>query len=393
MKRRSFLAGAALSFALIGVVSAQDAAVRTAMERGAAAMRAGRLDEAEDDFREAVRLAPRMADARLDLGLILAREGKLDDAVRALRESLVIDPQLGSAHQFLGILLYNQHHPDEARKELLLELQANPKSVETLTSLANLELEAGHTVEAAGWLDRAYTLAPDDMNVLELRGKAHDQIAHDSYAKMAQLEPNSWHVHRVQAQLYAAEDRHREAIAEYEAAVALETQNPDLYEGLGDEYRNTSQLELALAAYRKELALAPANALALYNVGSVEVELGASADGVALLRQAVDVLKGSSRAEYYLGRGLLALGRDSEAADWLAKAAADDPDGEIGKRAFFELARADRKLHRTAAAAAATAGYNRIREAQERAGKQDVQRFKQANAAGSAAEPEAAPKP
>lgn len=382
-----------LSVAAATSIPAQSADLRATMERGAAAMRAGRLEDAENDFREAVRLAPTVADAQLDFGLILAREGKIDEAIAALKQSLKLNPQMPSAHQFLGILLYNQHRVAESRQELLAELELDPKNVETLTFLANVELGEGHSVEAAEWLDRAYTLAPANMDVLELRGKAHDQIAHDSYARMAQLEPNNWHVHRVQAQIYAEQDRHREAIAEYEAAVKLETHNPDLYENLGDEYRNVSQLDLALAAYRKELALAPANPIAMYNVGSVQVELGASAEGVPLLFRAAEQMQGSSRAEYYLGRGLLTLNRDAEAASWLEKAAADDPGGEIGKRSYFELARADRKLHRTAAAEAATAGYNRIRESQEKAGKQDVQRFKEANSTTPASGGDSAPKP
>ena len=360
---------------------AQSDAVRGAMQRGVEAMRANQLAQAEGAFRQAVELAPAMADARFDLGLILAREGKLDDAIAELRRALTLDPRLPAAHQFLGIFLFNAHRSEEARKELLTELENDPDSLDTLTFLANIDLTAGRTAEAAAWLDRAYALAPKDLNILELRGRAHTQLGRESYARMAELEPDSWHVHRVQAQLYAGDGKHAAAITEYQAALKLEARNPDLFEGLGDEYRANSQLDLALAAYSQELKLAPANPLALYNVGSVQVELGNSAAGVPMLLKVVDLLPGSARAEYYLGRGLATLGRDPEAADWLQKATTDDPDGEIAKRSFFELARTDRKLHRVADAERATAGYNRIRQAQDRANSQQVERFKKSDAA------------
>ena len=357
------------------------------MQRGVDAMRGGKLGQAEAAFRQAVQLAPGMADARFDLGLILAREGKLEDAIAEVRQALQLDPRLPSAHQFLGIFLFNAHRSDEARKELLAELALDPNSIDTLTFLANIDLTEGRSAEAAAWLDRAYALAPADLNILELRGRAHTQIGRDSYARMAELEPDSWHVHRVQAQLYADEGKHAAAIAEYQAAIRLEGRNPDLYEALGDEYRSTSQLEQALAAYQQEQSLAPANPIALYNVGSVEVELGSSAVGVPLLIEVTTLLPGSARAEYYLGRGLATLGRDTEAADWLTKATVDDPAGEIGKRSFFELARTDRRLHRTADAEKATAGYNRIRAAQDQASSKQVERFRKSGQAAGEQQP------
>lgn len=355
---------------------AQTPEVRQAFERGAAAMHNGQPALAEQAFRDAVKLAPQMAEAHLDLGLVLGREGKLDEAVRSVQQALALNSSLPSANMFLGIFLFQANRPDEARSALQTELTRQPNNVETLTWLGNVELATGHPTRAAAVFDKAAENAPDNLDLLELRGKAHSQVAHDSYARMARLQPDSWHVHRVQAQLYADEGKHAEAATEYQAAIKQEMRNPDLYEGLGDEYRAASQMEAAQAAYQKELALAPANPVAMYNVGSVAIERGDSAAGVPLLLAMVKSYPGSPVAEYYLGRGLASLGRDQEAADWLGRSAAADKDGEIGKRSLYELVRVNRKLHRPDAAAAALADYNRIREAQEKASTQQVQDWK-----------------
>ncbi len=359
---RALLSGLLLAATIL---PAQDAAVRSAMEHGAAAMRTGNGVAAEADFRKAVQLAPNLPEAHLDLGLVLAREGKLPEAADALRQATALNPRLPSAHMFLGIFLFQSNQPEEARKQVAEELTLDPDNTEALTWLANIDLATGHPERAVTSLDRAAELAPNDLNLLELRGQAHSQVAHDSYARMAKLDPNSWHVHRVQAQLYADEGKHADAVTEYQAALKQQPHNPDLYERLGDEYRAQSLLDLAQAAYQKELDMAPANLVAMYNVGSIEVDRGQSAAGVALLTKMAQAYPNSPVAEYYLGRGLAALGRDEEAVDWLKRGAGGDKDGEIGKRSYYELARVYNKLHRPADARTAITQYNRIRQLQE----------------------------
>jgi tetratricopeptide (TPR) repeat protein len=355
---------------------AQSAQVQQLFQQGAAAMRSGQPAAAEHAFREAVRLEPRLPEAHTDLALVLGREGKLDEAIDTLRQSLVLSPVQPGANLYLGIFLFQTNHAAEARTALQQATAQAPGNVEAWMWLGNVDMASGHPELAVASFDRAAELTPDDLNLLELRGRAHNQVAHDSYARMARLDPNSWHVHRVQAQLYADGGKHAEAITEYKAALQQQPNNPDLYEALGDEYRASSQMDGARSAYQKELELAPANPIALYNLGSVEVELGNGPDGVRLLQQMVAAYPGSPVAEYYLGRGLALTGQDEASATWFERSAAADPDGEIGKRSFYELSRVDRKLHRTADAEKALAGYNRIRLVQESRSAQQVQDWK-----------------
>lgn len=377
----------------VGVSSsgAQSVEVQAAFERGARAMQSGQAGVAEQAFRDAVRLAPQMAEAHLDLGLVLGREGKIDEAIRSLRQALVLDPNANSAYMFLGIFLYQNNQADEAQKELQKELVVHPNNAEALTWLGTVELAQGAADKAVRSFDRAYSLLPNDLNVLELRGRAHSMVAKDSYARMARLAPGSWHVHRVQAELYADEGRHADAVAEYQAAIQLQPNNPDLYEGLGDEYRSMSQLDAAQTAYRKGLELGPANPVAMYNLGSALVESGDAASGVPLLEAMLSVYPGSPVAEYYLGRGLSNLGKDQEAIPWLEKSAAGGGTGEIARRSYYELTRAYHKLHQTDAEKTALAAYNRLRVADEKKGSEQVQDWKKlggdAAALGSSAVP------
>jgi tetratricopeptide (TPR) repeat protein len=351
----------------------QDTGVEDAFRRGATAMHDGRTGEAEAAFRDAVRLGPTLAMAHLDLGLVLGREGKFEEAIASLSEALRLDPGIEGGHLFRGIFLHQSNRQDEARTELQKEIDGHPSNAEALTWLGMVELSAGHPEKAVGPFDRAAELQPNDLNLLEFRGRAHNLVARDSYARMARLDPTSWHVHRVQAEIFADEGKHTEAIAEYEAAIKLQDRNPDLYEGVGDEYRKLNQLDAAKRAYSKELDLSPQNAVAMYDLGSTDIELGDNAAGVPLLQAMIKVYPGSPVAEYYLGRGLAADGKDSEAVTWLEKSAHGDPEGEVGERSYYELSRVYRRLQRPAEAQKAVAEYNTRRQAKEQSAAKQVE--------------------
>lgn len=343
---------------------AQGTAVEDAFKRGATALRDGRNADAESAFREAVSLAPQMPEAHLDLGLVLAREGKLQDATSSVEKALKLDSKLESAHMFLGIFYHQTNREVEARTQLQTELDQRPDNAEALTWLGIVELAAGRPEAAAGAFDRAAVLTPDDLNVLEYRGHAHTLVARDTYAHMARLAPDSWHVHRVRAQLLVEGGDHKEAIAEYEAAIKLEDHNADLYEELGDEYRQTSQLDSAQKVYAKGLELSPSNLVAMYNLGSTEVERGNNAAGIPLLEAMLRTYP-APVAEYYLGRALAAQSREADAVPWLEKSALADANGEIARRSYYELARVFRKLHRPQQAENALNHYNRLREQEQ----------------------------
>ncbi len=339
---------------------AQDPQARAEIARGAEAMRQGQTAGAEAAFREAVRLAPNAAEGYIDLGLVLGREGKMEEAIRSLQRALTLRPSTPAVHMYLGIFMYNNNQPELAREQLEMELANQPNDAEALMWLGMVDLGLGRPDQAVLSLDKANQITPNDLNILELRGKAHSQIARDSYARMATLQPGNWHVHHVQAQLYADEGKHADAITELQAAIKLQPNNPDLYEELGDEHRSINQMEPAETAYKRGLELGPANPIAMYNLGSIKIENGDSSAGVSLLLKMTATYLGSPVAEYYLGRGLVSMNKDEDAVVWLQKAAVSS-NQEIAKRAYYELGRVYRKLHRMDEAQQAIASYNSLR--------------------------------
>jgi tetratricopeptide (TPR) repeat protein len=346
------------------VLRGQDAQVVQYLKAGTDAMRQGKADEAEKAFRMAAAADPQFAPAHLDLGLALLREGKPEEAALALSEAIKLDPSAQGAHLFLGIAEYQRGHLDAARTALKQEIAQYPRSVEALTWLGIVELAVGDADAATVPLDEAAKLSPKDVNVLDYRGRAHSLVAAESYSRMREIDPDSWHVHRALGQTYADMGNPQGAIKEYQAAITKQPNNADLYEALGTEYQKLSQFAQAAEAYQNELKLSPNNPVALYNLGRIEVENGDPAKGVAMLRRACPLLQEPAPGYFYLGLGLSKLGQDQEAVSWLEKSLEHAPSGFIKQGAYFQLARLYQRLHRPEDANRALAALKQLKAQQ-----------------------------
>lgn len=341
-------------------------------------MRDGRAEEAENYFRQATVLAPGVSEAFLNLGLAQLKEGKLQDASSSIEKALQLDPRTPGAHMFLGIVSYQMNHTDKAIENLQAEIEANPGNAEAQLWLGIVELASGHPEKATGPLDRAAELSPKDLNVLDYRGQAHLKVAKQSYADMYHLDPGSWRVHRLNAEMAADAEQHKQAIDEYLAAIRIAPKQADLYEGLGEEYRKTGALDSAEKAFAQQLELMPGNPVAMYNLGSVRVERGEEETGIPLLQQVVKLYESPTVADYYLGRGLAAQGKNAEAVSELQRASTVD--GEVQRRAWYELAQTYRKMGEAEKAHAALAKYQELRQAADRQSAQQAEDWRKLNA-------------
>jgi Flp pilus assembly protein TadD len=270
---------------------------------------------------------------------------------------------------------------DAAIDNLQQEIAANPKNAEAQLWLGIVELASGHPEKATGPLDRAAELSPKDLNILDYRGQAHLKVARQSYADMYHLDPGSWRVHRLNAEMAADAEQHKQAIDEYLAAIHIAPKEADLYEGLGEEYRKAGSLDLAEKAFAQQLELTPGNPVAMYNLGSVRVDRGEEASGVPLLQQVVKIYGKPTVADYYLGRGLAAQSKNDEAVNELQRASAIE--GEVQRRSLYELAQTYRKMGDSVKAHATLTQYQQLRQAADRQNAQQAEDWRKLNAASS----------
>src|SRR5580698_4229275 len=363
------LAGLALFTAPLPAQDQQQ--LQSVFQQGMAAMKAGHADEAEKLFQQAIAIDPGFAPGYLDLGLARIRQGKLPEAAASLEKALELDPNAPGANMFLGIVDYQMNRSTESIEHLQKEISAHPDSPEAQMWLGIVELSSGHPDQATGPLDRAAELSPKDENILDYRGRAHMQVANQSYAQMYHLDPGSWRVHRLNAQIAAEADQREHAIQEYLAAIKIAPKQADLYEELGEEYRKTGALDLAEKAYAEQLELTPGNPIAMYNLGSVRVDRAQEQTGVPLLEQVVKIYDAPTVADYYLGRGLAAEGKNDQAVASLQRATRVT--GEVQRQAWYELGQLYRKMGKSADARSALEKYQQLRQTADRENAKQVE--------------------
>jgi len=109
------------------------------VEMGASLMREGRLDEAEERLREAVRADPRHRGAWVRLGELLTRQGRFAEATQALQEAVRMNAADIYSRELLAEALEGQGLRQEAASQLRIVLDIDPGRPGAARRLQELE--------------------------------------------------------------------------------------------------------------------------------------------------------------------------------------------------------------------------------------------------------------
>src|SRR5207302_5673687 len=364
---------------------AQTPTVAEELRQGAEALHQGRLEDAAEAFTSVTKSSPQFAEAHFNLGLVREEQGRNEEAMASLRKAISLKPRLRGANLFLAIAEYRVNHFDKAIAALQKETSYYSSDANAWMWLGVVQLAAENPAEAAAALDKAAKLAPDNVDILYHRGRAHLLVSKESYARMLKADPKSWRVHQVLAQADAEAGRHEEATAEYLASIELAPNQPGLHEGLGTEYRMLGKMEEAEAALEREVEIDPHNPVALYKLGTLEVERNNGAKGKALIEAALEQNPGLKQADYYMGRAEMELGNDAASLRALKRAVAADSDPETLEQAWYQLGIVYRRMHRMQEAEQALATFQKLKDEEAQRHLERVEKKRMAEAAESAA--------
>lgn len=123
----------------------------------------GHHEEALTHARAAVQAAPGEAVHHYNLGNLLARLGRGEEALESLREALRLKPDYGEAYNEIGNLYLDLDRPSDARKEFENGLRVAPDLAPLHKNLARVDLAEGRINEAVRRLETALRhYAPED---------------------------------------------------------------------------------------------------------------------------------------------------------------------------------------------------------------------------------------
>ncbi|HXT23661.1 MAG TPA: tetratricopeptide repeat protein [Candidatus Eisenbacteria bacterium] len=233
----------------------------------------GRGKEARPEYERALQLDPKMAEAAVNLGILLLREepaaavaplqkavellptqsrprtllglayeksGDLKNAATAYEGVLVLDPKDSEASLYLAQLLFRQDRAPEAETRFRAVLLAEPESPAALLGLAQ-SLEAEKKPEAAEAYQNYLAVQPDDASARQRL--VHLLIANQKFdnalaemEKAQQGDAPSVESLKLQADILIGQKNWDKAIATLKQAAALAPQDAPLHGGLGRTY-------------------------------------------------------------------------------------------------------------------------------------------------------------
>lgn len=137
-----------------GDASSHLEAAQAAAEKNDAAL-------AEQEYKNALALDPKLARAQFGLGNVYVRQNRLAEAETAFKAALALDPTMLSAHANLGVVYYQMGQLAKAADEFSAALKIDPKDAQTLYLLGAVRLQQNDLPGAEEVLIKARDLKPD----------------------------------------------------------------------------------------------------------------------------------------------------------------------------------------------------------------------------------------
>ncbi len=233
---------------------------------GAYYARLGQLDEAEAQMKTVLKLSPGETQAHYLLALIYSSQKKFDLAASEyeyiLKSVSKNNPDSTEIHLYLAQLYSSQHKYPEAIVQFQRILKLNPDNVSANYLLGSIYLEQEDREQAKAYFKKVLTVEPDHDQALNSLAYmyAEDGVNLDEALKMVRkaiaIDPTSGAYYDSLGWVLYKKEMNGEALMALQKAETL-TQDPLIYEHMGDVYKAVKEFALARKFWRKSLELEP----------------------------------------------------------------------------------------------------------------------------------------
>jgi tetratricopeptide (TPR) repeat protein len=233
-------------------------------QMGLALRQKGKSQEAESEFREAVRLNPSLFEAWRGLGESAMQRGdwsSLHDIAVQLKKSA---PRLPEGYLFDATAHVNQNDTASAEADLKHLIALFPNNALGYVKLGQLRIAQKRLNEAEPLFHQALSHEPGSFDAVQSlvyldlrRGKPGDALV----LLQAQLanNPNSAPLHLLEGQVFAQNKQVADAEHAFERAAELDNRNPTALALLAELQANRGARDQALATYQRAIDLSPTN--------------------------------------------------------------------------------------------------------------------------------------
>ena len=241
----------------------------------------------------------------------------------------------------------------EAEASLRRYAEARPEAEDGAYLLAYALFRQGRARESLAAYERAGRVAPaaaDDLKVIGLNfGLLGDYDRSAEYlGKALALDAENLEARYYLGRVYSTQNRFREAAREFRAVLARDPRHAKAQNNLGQALEGQNEIDGAIAAYRRAIALegaaAPPSDLPWLNPGARLRQRDAGGEAIELLGRAAALNPSSALARFQLGKAHLRAGQLEAAERELRAATEIDPQD---KGARYQLGRLYHRLGKT----------------------------------------------
>lgn len=321
---------------------ANDARVEQLYAAAKAAQSQGDRASAIRDYEELIRIAPDVAPAYNNVGMLYLDERQYPKAAELLKKGLSLDPKMTSAAALLGIAFFEMGRYQDSREALQVALQANPHDDNAELFLARDLVQLKDMSAAAAVLRPLAQRQPKNQEVWYLLGQAYMQLSEQALTRMSAIDPDSMLAHEVSGEMMEDMKNYQGALVEYKKAVGVAPDDAGAHYHLGNLYWKLSQWDDADRQLGLVLKTDPWNCRAWAQIGNILVDQKAQPEqGLDDLNKALQQCPDLGQAHLDRGDALVKLGRNREAIQDLETAEREDPGDPMP---HFFLARAYKAL-------------------------------------------------
>ena len=142
-----------------------------------------KLDEAEKNIDQAIKINDNAPAYLQTKGMILARKGQTEEAIGVLSRALNENPNLYQSHITLGHLYYSTGKKTEAAKHFKMAIKVDKNQVEGHVNLAKILLDQGDSQEAINILTEIEKEHPEQASVKMMMGQGFIEQGAYSFAE------------------------------------------------------------------------------------------------------------------------------------------------------------------------------------------------------------------
>jgi tetratricopeptide (TPR) repeat protein len=353
-----------LAFATCSIGQQRESDLDRYSDNARQALAAKKWEEAAQALEHLVRLAPDVPQVHANLGLAYFFEGRTAEALASFERARQLNPQLTQIKTMIGladaelgrctaaisVLAPAFEHPSDQETDRLIGLHL-------LHCYSQLKQPGKALATGEAVLGRY----PNDPEILYQLSRLHAERSSDLMSALLRAAPDSAWMHYANAEVQESLDRFDTAAQEYRNALEKDPRMIGVHYKLGRLIlrgpRTPEALNKAKGEFQQELAVAPSNADAEYELGEIDREQGQAQAAITHFQAALRYQPEFLEARVAIAKALIELGRTADALPHLEEAVRLDPENKI---AHYLLASAYKALGESDKATKEFAAYKRL---------------------------------